>query len=46
MRRIVGWDKTYCLQHVEKEGYTEIHFFGDKTRPVCFIILEFVVTMH
>ncbi|AMD20188.1 HDL556Cp [Eremothecium sinecaudum] len=26
-----GWDKTYCLQHVEKEGFKEIHFFGDKT---------------
>jgi phosphomannomutase len=33
-----GWDKTYCLQHVEKEAsrpdgvkYTTIHFFGDKT---------------
>lgn len=26
-----GWDKTYCLQHVEKDGFTEIHFFGDKT---------------
>ncbi|KAI9700543.1 MAG: Phosphomannomutase [Bogoriella megaspora] len=33
-----GWDKTYCLQHVEAEknrpdgvDYTEIHFFGDKT---------------
>lgn len=33
-----GWDKTYCLQHLEaeakKEGgieYTTIHFFGDKT---------------
>ena len=25
----VGWDKTYCLQFVEKE-YGEIHFFGDK----------------
>ncbi|KAH7291882.1 hypothetical protein KP509_29G040100 [Ceratopteris richardii] len=25
-----GWDKTYCLQYVEKE-FTEIHFFGDKT---------------
>ncbi|KAK9366638.1 eukaryotic phosphomannomutase [Lipomyces kononenkoae] len=25
-----GWDKTYCLQHVEKEGFTTIHFFGDK----------------
>lgn len=27
----IGWDKTYCLQHVENEGYREIHFFGDKT---------------
>jgi len=33
-----GWDKRYCLQHLENEGkkpggvkYTEIHFFGDKT---------------
>lgn len=25
-----GWDKTYCLQHVEKDFGT-IHFFGDKT---------------
>lgn len=26
-----GWDKTYCLQFVENEGFDEIHFFGDKT---------------
>lgn len=26
-----GWDKTYCLQHLELEGFDEIHFFGDKT---------------
>lgn len=32
-----GWDKTYCLKHVEAEknrpdgvDYTTIHFFGDK----------------
>ncbi|KAK9356657.1 eukaryotic phosphomannomutase [Lipomyces doorenjongii] len=25
-----GWDKTYCLQQVEKEGFKTIHFFGDK----------------
>ncbi|KAG0715091.1 Phosphomannomutase [Chionoecetes opilio] len=25
-----GWDKTYCLQYVEKDFKT-IHFFGDKT---------------
>lgn len=28
-----GWDKTYCLRHVESEKYEEIHFFGDKTAP-------------
>ncbi|PKS12048.1 hypothetical protein jhhlp_001344 [Lomentospora prolificans] len=33
-----GWDKTYCLRHLEKEAsapggitYKTIHFFGDKT---------------
>jgi len=33
-----GWDKTYCLRHVEAEArrpdgvkYDHIHFFGDKT---------------
>ncbi|EJD48021.1 eukaryotic phosphomannomutase [Auricularia subglabra TFB-10046 SS5] len=26
-----GWDKTYCLRHIEAEGFEEIHFFGDKT---------------
>ncbi|MCH0628383.1 HAD-IIB family hydrolase [Kocuria palustris] len=25
-----GWDKTYCLQYVEKD-FDTIHFFGDKT---------------
>eukprot|EP01103_Thecamoeba_quadrilineata_P003881 TRINITY_DN13617_c0_g1_i1.p1 TRINITY_DN13617_c0_g1~~TRINITY_DN13617_c0_g1_i1.p1 ORF type:complete len:268 (+),score=57.23 TRINITY_DN13617_c0_g1_i1:61-804(+) len=24
-----GWDKTYCLQHVEEMNFKEIHFFGD-----------------
>ncbi|KAF2749315.1 eukaryotic phosphomannomutase [Sporormia fimetaria CBS 119925] len=35
-----GWDKTYCLQHIEAEknrpdgvDYTTIHFFGDKAYP-------------
>lgn len=27
----VGWDKTYCLEFVKKDGFTEVHFFGDKT---------------
>ncbi|KAI0175631.1 eukaryotic phosphomannomutase [Hypoxylon sp. FL1284] len=33
-----GWDKTYCLNHLEDEAkkpggieYTTVHFFGDKT---------------
>lgn len=26
-----GWDKTYCLQYLLKDGYSDIHFFGDKT---------------
>ena len=29
-----GWDKTYCLRHVADEGFSEIHFFGDKTFKV------------
>jgi phosphomannomutase len=35
-----GWDKTYCLGHLEAEAkkpgginYKDIHFFGDKTFP-------------
>lgn len=27
-----GWDKTYCLQFVEKE-FDEIHFFGETLAP-------------
>lgn len=26
-----GWDKTYCLRHLESEGFEQVHFFGDKT---------------
>ena len=26
-----GWDKTYCLKHLENEGFKTILFFGDKT---------------
>jgi len=26
-----GWNKTYCLRHVEEYKFKEIHFFGDKT---------------
>ena len=37
----IGWDKTFCLQFVEKEGYKEIHFFGDKTQQVNTIIINY-----
>jgi len=26
-----GFNKTYCLNHIEKNNYDKIHFFGDKT---------------
>ncbi|XP_037110898.1 phosphomannomutase 2 isoform X1 [Syngnathus acus] len=29
----VGWDKRYCLGLIEKDNYSTIHFFGDKTKP-------------
>lgn len=29
-----GWDKTFALRHVEKDGFKTIHFFGDKTYKV------------
>ena len=25
-----GWDKTYCLRHLEDENFDKIYFFGDK----------------
>jgi len=31
-----GWDKTFCLRYLEppyESGITEVHFFGDKTKP-------------
>lgn len=31
-----GWDKTYCLQFVEKD-FDTIHFFGDKTFEVLLL---------
>lgn len=27
----IGWDKTYCLNHIDEGTYDEIHYFGDKT---------------
>ncbi|CAD26542.1 PHOSPHOMANNOMUTASE [Encephalitozoon cuniculi GB-M1] len=26
-----GWDKTYCLRHIKKEGVENVYFFGDMT---------------
>lgn len=28
-----GWDKRYCLGHVEEGNYETVYFFGDKTMP-------------
>ncbi|CAL1276298.1 unnamed protein product, partial [Larinioides sclopetarius] len=28
-----GWDKTFCLKHIDRDAYQNIHFFGDKTFP-------------
>ena len=28
-----GWDKTYCLRHLQQFNFKEIHFFGDKAYP-------------
>ncbi|ADM11472.1 phosphomannomutase [Encephalitozoon intestinalis ATCC 50506] len=27
-----GWDKTYCLRHIKKEGIENVYFFGDMTQ--------------
>lgn len=39
-----GWDKTYCLQFVEKD-FDEIHFFGDKTFPVSVLVVAMILMM-
>ncbi|XP_039661553.1 phosphomannomutase 2 isoform X2 [Perca fluviatilis] len=31
-----GWDKRFCLGFAEKDNYSTIHFFGDKTKPPAF----------
>ena len=42
-----GWDKTYALRHVEKEGFEEIHFFGDKTFKAWGFLYESIpVSLH
>jgi phosphomannomutase len=29
----VGWDKTFCLRYLTGDGFSDIHFWGDKTFP-------------
>lgn len=29
----VGWDKTYCLNHVRKQNFDRVYFVGDKCQP-------------
>merc|ERR1712061_138407 len=26
-----GWDKRFCLRHIENHAFKEIHFYGDRT---------------
>uniref|UniRef100_A0A6B2G0K9 Phosphomannomutase n=1 Tax=Myxobolus squamalis TaxID=59785 RepID=A0A6B2G0K9_MYXSQ len=33
----IGWDKSYCLNHIDRNMYEAIHFFGDKTLPVNYV---------
>ena len=40
-----GWDKTYCLQYIEKD-FDEIHFFGDKTYQVFLIVWSALLVCH
>lgn len=28
-----GWDKRFCLNILQKDGFKTIHFFGDRTEP-------------
>jgi phosphomannomutase len=35
---MIGWDKTFSLNHIQDEGFEEIHFFGDKVSPGCFCV--------
>ncbi|CAI9740427.1 phosphomannomutase-like [Octopus vulgaris] len=28
-----GWNKSYCLKFIKRDGFKTIHFFGDKTQP-------------
>lgn len=28
------WDKTFCLNHIDRSMFQKIYFFGDKTYPV------------
>ena len=30
----IGWDKTFCLNHVDLNTIKTLHFFGDKTFQV------------
>lgn len=29
-----GWNKRYCLDHIDADGFEDIHFFGDRCEPV------------
>ena len=37
----IGWDKTYCLQFLQ--DFDNIFFFGDKTSPVIYYFLIYIM---
>lgn len=41
-----GWDKTFCLQFIQKAGYKTIHFFGDKTDKVSRVLCLILVSLY
>ena len=39
----IGWDKTYCLKHIDMSNIKKIYFFGDKTKKVGFSFVIYFV---
>ena len=37
----IGWDKTFCLNHIDLKTIKTLHFFGDKTFQVSTLTSAF-----
>ena len=44
----IGWDKTFCLNHIDLKTIKTLHFFGDKTFQVStfHLLLHFFVSSY